>query len=63
MKRHYRLIHNTLKHIQIKVKNRYNFQGNSLHGLGRFEEAIKMYDKALLINPQYFEAYSNIGKE
>ena len=48
---HYRLIHNTLKRIQIKVKNKYNFQGTSLDGLGRFEDAIKMYDKALQINP------------
>ena len=48
---HYRLIHNTLKRIQIKVKNKYNFQGISLDKLGRFEEAIKMYDMALLINP------------
>ena len=47
----YKLIHNTLKHIKIKVNNRYNFQGTSLDGLGRFEDAIKMYDKELQINP------------
>ena len=43
-----------MKHIQIKVSNRYNFQGNSLYGLGRFEDAIKMHDMTLQINPQYF---------
>ena len=59
---HYRLIHNTLKHIKKKVSNRYNFQGTSLDGLRRFNDAIKMYDMALLINPQFFEAYSNKGK-
>ena len=48
---HYRLIHSALKHIQIKVKNGNNFQGHSLYKLGRFENAIKMYDMALLINP------------
>ena len=63
MIRHYRLIHNTLKHIQIKVKKRYNFQGNSLNNLRRFEDTIKTYDKALQINPQCYEAYSNKGKE
>ena len=52
-----------MKHIQIKVKNRYNFQGNTLGNLGRFEDAIKMYDKTLQINPQSFEAYSNKGEE
>ena len=45
------------------MKNRYNFQGNSLDSLGRFEDAIKMYDMALQINPQLFEAYSNKGEE
>ena len=40
-----------MRHIQIKVKKRYNFQGISLNRLGRFEDAIKMYDMALLINP------------
>ena len=54
---HYRLIHNILKHIQIKVSNRYNFQGILLDKLGRFEDAIKMYDMAVQINPQYFKAY------
>ena len=52
-----------MKHIQIKVKNRYNFQGSSLNSLGRFEDAIKMYDKALQINPQCSAAYYNKGKE
>ena len=45
------------------MKNRYNFQGSSLNSLGRFEDAIKMYDMALQINPQFFEAYSNKGEE
>ena len=34
----------------------------SLNCLGSFEDAIKIHDKALQINPQYFEAYSNKGK-
>ena len=52
-----------MKHIQIKVKNRYNFQGNTLGNLGKFEDAIKMYDKALQINPQYLVACYNKGRE
>jgi WD40 repeat protein len=31
-------------------------KGNSLYGLGRFDEAIKCYDKALTINPKHVDA-------
>ena len=35
--------------------------GNVFHEQGRLEEAIEAYKKALAINPDYAEAYSNLG--
>ena len=35
--------------------------GNSLNRLNKFEEAIKMFDKALQIDPYLEEAYINKG--
>ena len=39
----------------------WNSKGGSLHALGRDEEAICCYDKALAINPRYAVAWSNKG--
>ena len=39
----------------------WNNKGNSLGRLGRHEEAIQCFDKALEINPQFFHAWSNKG--
>ena len=36
-------------------------QGNQLLNLQRYEEAIKLYDKAISINPEYHEAWHNQG--
>ena len=36
-------------------------EGNALSNLGRYEEAIVAYDKALEINPQYSDAWNNKG--
>ena len=33
----------------------------SLHNLQRYEEAIQMYDKAILCDSKYSEAYNNKG--
>ena len=35
--------------------------GAALKDLGKLEEAIKAYNKALIINPEFAEAYSNKG--
>ena len=39
----------------------YNIIGASNAGLMKFDDAIKNYKKAILINPDYSEAYSNMG--
>ena len=39
----------------------YNNKGIALSDLGRKEEAIVCYDKAIEINPQYADAYNNKG--
>ena len=39
------------------------FLGMSFHSLGRFDDAIKMYDTALKINPQCLEGYIDKGIE
>ena len=36
-------------------------EGNRLYDLGRYEDAIKEYDKALAIDPNYKEAHNNKG--
>jgi len=40
------------------MQNSYN-RGIPLHNLGRFEEAIASYDKALEIKPDFHEAFYN----
>ena len=36
-------------------------KGNALTNLNKYEEAIKAYDKAIEINPQYSMAWNNKG--
>lgn len=36
-------------------------KGNALNSLGKFEEALSCFDKALEINPNYAEAWNNKG--
>ena len=37
----------------------YNDRGIFLHKAGRFKEAVTAYDRALSINPNYYQAYNN----
>ena len=39
----------------------YNNLGNALKELGKFDEAIASYHKALSIDPDYVKAYDNLG--
>ncbi|MFH1824904.1 MAG: DUF2723 domain-containing protein [Candidatus Firestonebacteria bacterium] len=39
----------------------YNNLGTAYHKIGKFDEAILSYKKALEINPKYFKSYFNIG--
>ena len=39
----------------------YNILGAANHGLGKLDEAIEAYNKALSIKPDYAEAYNNMG--
>ena len=50
------------KYIQIKVNDINLFSEVALCNLGKANEAIIMYDRALEINPQDKETYCNIGK-
>jgi len=38
-----------------------NIVGFSLHKLGRLNDAVKSYEKAILINPQFIFAHNNLG--
>ena len=49
-------------HITIKVRIVYLFSGNALSKLGKIEEAITMFDRALKINPNSVESYASKGK-
>ena len=46
----------------VKVRVLCLFSGNALNNLGKFEEAIKMSDRALKINPNSLESCVNKGK-
>ena len=49
------------KHTPIKVRVIDLFSGVALMNLGKFEEAIIMYDRALKINPNDAKTYLNKG--
>ena len=38
-----------------------NFKGVSLNRLKRYQEALKMFDEAIKLNPNYFDAFLNKG--
>ena len=40
----------------------FNKRGNSYFSLGQFDRAISLYEKAILIKPNYFEAHCNLGQ-
>lgn len=44
-------------YIRIKVKIHNNYKGLALKKLGKFNDAIIMYDRALLINPNDADTY------
>ena len=50
------------KHMPVKVRVFYVFSGDALDFLGKFEEAIIMYDRALKINPNNAKTYVNKGE-
>ena len=41
-------------HTKIKVKKLINFKGCSLNSFGKFDDATRMFDMVLQINPKYF---------
>ena len=49
------------KYILIKVIDVYLFSGVALSNLGKINEAIIMYDRALEMNPYDKETYCNMG--
>ena len=48
-------------HILKEVNNIF-ILGNALHDLGKKEDAINDYSKAIEINPQYVDSYVNRGE-
>ena len=48
-------------HISIEVHNILNF-GNALHDLGRKEDALVDYSKAIEINPRFVDSYVYKGE-
>lgn len=40
----------------------FNKRGNSYFSLGQFDKAISLYEKAILIKPNYVEAHYNLGQ-
>ena len=39
----------------------FNKRGNSYFSLGQFDKAISLYEKAILIKPNYVEAHYNLA--
>ena len=50
-----------MKPLNAMIDIAYNNKGNVLDKQGKFNEAIKCYDKAIGINPNYVDAYNNKG--
>ena len=50
------------RHILLKVINFALFSGIALEDLGKFNEAITMYDRAIQIDPNIAYAYTSKGK-
>ena len=50
------------KHILTKVRYLNLISGLAFDNLGKFDDAIKMYNQALKINPNDANAYVNKGK-
>ena len=40
----------------------FNKRGNIFFSLGQFDKAISLYEKAISIKPNYFEAHCNLGQ-
>ena len=57
----YKLIINQLMHTLIKVNYLSLISGIALINLGKYDEAIIMYDNALQINPLNADTYSKKG--
>ena len=47
--------------LQLKYAEAYYSHGNRLGKLGRLDDAIVYYLKALDIKPNFFEVYTNLG--
>ena len=48
-------------YIWIKVINLINYSGNALNYLGKFNEAIMMYNRAIELNPTNADTFYNKG--
>ena len=44
-----------------KLPNPYNNIGNALRQIGNFDEAVRNFNKAIEINPNFADAYNNLA--